>query len=199
METLRAAKRFLTRYALDILRTAVGLVFLVFGGLKLNPGSSPAEQIAIETVEKLTFGVIHGNAALILTAEMEIFIGLTLTFKWAVKAGLVALGFALIGILSPLFLFPGQLFHGGVTLLAQYVFKDIVIAAAAVVLGMHALGARFLSDEELAQERAAARHEAELEALEQRRIEMEAARARLAPKIVTHTYSVRSRNNTPAR
>ena len=54
---------------------------------------------------------------------------------------------ALVGILSPLVLFPDQMWSGnGPTLTGQYVFKDIVLAAAGLVVAAHALGARLRRD-----------------------------------------------------
>ena len=50
---------------------------------------------------------------------------------------------ALAGIMSPLVLFPDQMWaDNGPTLLGQYVFKDIVLVAGALVVAAHALGAR---------------------------------------------------------
>jgi putative oxidoreductase len=51
----------------------------------------------------------------------------------------------MIGILSPLVLFFDDLFPsfpGALTLEAQYVLKDIVLVAAALVVAARALGAR---------------------------------------------------------
>jgi uncharacterized membrane protein YkgB len=47
----------------------------------------------------------------------------------------------LVGVLSPIVLLPAQLFagpFGAPTLEGQYVLKDVVLAAAAVVLAGHA-------------------------------------------------------------
>jgi hypothetical protein len=49
---------------------------------------------------------------------------------------------ALVGIMSPLVLFFDDLVLGGPTLEAQYVFKDIVLASAAVVVAVKELGGR---------------------------------------------------------
>lgn len=88
------------------------------------------------------------TAALLLTAVMETFIGLTLvTGRWLV-AGLIALAGALVGILSPVVLFASEMFGGGPTLEAQYVLKDVVLAAVALVLAASALGARLVADGE---------------------------------------------------
>jgi putative oxidoreductase len=133
----------LTAHSITVLRVSLGLVFLVFAAFKFVSGASPAEDLAVATVGKLTFGLVSGSAALLLTALTETIIGLTLLTGRFVKVGLVVLAGALIGIMSPLVLFPDQMWSGnGPTLTGQYVFKDIVLAAAGLVVAAHALGAR---------------------------------------------------------
>jgi len=135
-----AVRRWLDRYSIDVLRVSVGLIFALFGFLKFFPGMSPAEDLAIRTVDTLTLGIVSGSAALWMTAVMECFIGLTLVTGRMLRAGLVVLGVALVGILSPVVLFFGDLFPGAPTLEAQYVLKDLVLAAAGLVIGAAALG-----------------------------------------------------------
>ncbi|MFC5266402.1 DoxX family membrane protein [Kribbella qitaiheensis] len=132
---------WLGRRSIDILRISLGLVFLAFGILKFFPGASPAEALVIRTIDTLTLGVINGQAALLLTAVMECFIGITLVTGKLLRTGLLVLGFSLVGIMSPLVLFSGDLFPGTPTLEAQYVFKDIVLAAAGLVIAAKALAA----------------------------------------------------------
>jgi len=133
---------FLVRYSLQILRISLGLVFLGFGVLKFFPGLSPAEAIASATVDRLTLGLVSGHAAVLLTAVTETVIGLTLVSGRFLRVGIVVLGGALIGIMSPLALFTADLFPHGPTLMGQYVLKDIVLAASALVVAAYALGAR---------------------------------------------------------
>ena len=130
---------WLGRQSIDILRVSLGLVFLAFGFLKFFPGASPAEALVIRTIDTLTLGVIDGQAALLLTAVMECFIGITLVTGRFLRTGLLVLGMSLVGIMSPLVLFFGDLFPGTPTLEAQYVFKDIVLAAAGLVIAAKAL------------------------------------------------------------
>ena len=133
----------LTAHSTTVLRISLGLVFLVFASFKFVSGASPAEDLAVATVGKLTFGIVTGGTALLLTALTETVIGLTLLTGRFVKVGLVVLAGALVGIMSPLVLFPDQMWSGsGPTLTGQYVFKDIVLAAAGLVVAAHALGAR---------------------------------------------------------
>jgi len=131
----------LGRHSVDILRVSLGLVFLGFGVLKFFPGASPAEALVMRTLDTLTLGIIDGRNAVLLTALMECFIGLTLVTGKFLRTGLLVLGFSLVGIMSPLVLFFGDLFPGTPTLEAQYVLKDIVLAAAGLVIAAKALAA----------------------------------------------------------
>lgn len=140
---IAAFTRFAAAHSITVLRVAVGLVFLGFGTLKLFPGMSPAAELAERTIGVLTLHHVGPAPALLLTAVMETFIGLTLVTGRLLKVGLVTLAFALVGIMSPLVIFFGELFPaGGPTLTAQYVLKDVVIAAAGLVVAAWALGAR---------------------------------------------------------
>ena len=141
--TLDRLTDVLTAHSITVLRVSLGLVFLVFAAFKFVAGASPAEDLAVATVDKLTFGLVSGDAALLLTAVTETIIGLTLLTGRFVKVGLIVLAGALVGIMSPLVLFPDQMWSGnGPTLTGQYVFKDIVLASAGLVVAAHALGAR---------------------------------------------------------
>ncbi len=133
---------FLVAYSLHALRISLGLIFLGFGVLKFFPGLSPAEAIASATIDRLTFGLVTGHNAVLLTAVTETVIGLTLVTGKFLRVGVVILGSALIGIMSPLALFTAELFPHGPTLMGQYVLKDIVLAASALVVAAYALGAR---------------------------------------------------------
>jgi uncharacterized membrane protein YkgB len=145
---LRHLHGFLERHSISFLRVSLGLVFLGFGVLKFFPGLSPAEDIAAATIDRLTFGIVGGHNAVIMTAVLETFIGLTLVTGKFVRTGLVVLTGALVGIMSPLILFTDQLFPQGPSLMGQYVLKDIILAAGAMVVAAYALGSRLSSDED---------------------------------------------------
>ena len=133
----------LAAHSITVLRVSLGVVFLVFASFKFVSGSSPAENLAIATVDKLTFGMVSGDSALLLTALTETVIGITLLTGKFVKIGLIVMAGAFVGIMSPLVLFPDQMWaDNGPTLTGQYVFKDIVLVAGALVVAAHALGAR---------------------------------------------------------
>jgi uncharacterized membrane protein YkgB len=133
---------WLADHSIAILRVSLGLVFLMFGILKFVPGASPAEELASRTVQTLSLGTLSTDAAMLLTAAIETFIGLTLVSGKLLRTGLAIMAMALVGIMSPLVLFAADLFPGAPTLEAQYVLKDIVLVAAGLVIAATALGAR---------------------------------------------------------
>ncbi|MFF2622348.1 DoxX family membrane protein [Oerskovia jenensis] len=141
-DAVDALARFLTRWSVPALRVALGLVFLGFGVLKFFPGASPAEVVAERTIDTLTLGLVHGTVAVVATAVVECFIGITLVTGYWLRAGLVVMAGAFVGILAPTVLYFDELFGSGMTLLGQYVLKDVVLVAAATVVGAYALGAR---------------------------------------------------------
>lgn len=142
----------LTAHSIDWLRISLGLVILGFGALKYFPGASPAEDLVMRTTDVLTLGILNGTVATVGTAVLETFIGLTLLTGIGLRFGLVAMAGWLVGIMTPVVLFAGDMFPGGLpTLEAQYVLKDVILAAAAAVVAARALGARYvLADPEAA-------------------------------------------------
>lgn len=133
---------WLADHSIAILRVSLGLVFLMFGILKFVPGASPAEELTVRTVQTLSLGLLPAQAAMLLTAAVETFIGLTLVSGRLLRTGLAVMATAFVGIMSPLVLFAADLFPGTPTLEAQYVLKDIVLVAAGLVIAATALGAR---------------------------------------------------------
>jgi len=133
---------WLARYSIDILRVSLGVVFLAFGVLKFVPDASPAQALVERTIDTLSLGIVSGQAALLLTAVAECFIGITLVTGKLLRSGLAVLAASMVGIMSPLVLFFTDMFPSdGPTLEAQYVFKDIVLIAAGLVIAARALGA----------------------------------------------------------
>jgi uncharacterized membrane protein YphA (DoxX/SURF4 family) len=140
--TRRLAPR-LASHGVLALRISMGLVIAGFGFLKFFAGASPAEALVMQTTDALTFGLVDGRTAVVVTAVMEVALGLVLLTGRLLKPGLVLMAGWLAGILSPVVLFPGEMFPGGLpTLAAQYVLKDLILAAVWLVLVASALGAR---------------------------------------------------------
>jgi putative oxidoreductase len=134
-------KIFLQRWSIPALRVALGAIFFVFGALKFVPGLSPLEALVQSTWERLTFGMIGGQAAMVLTAIMEVTAGALLIAGGAfARVGLVVLALAFVGILSPIVLLPAEVFAAaGPTLTGQYIFKNAVLIAAALVVASRVL------------------------------------------------------------
>jgi len=125
-------------YGLMLLRISIGIVFFWFGILKYFEGLSPAEGIAVETIEVLTFHLIPEKIILYGLATWEVAIGIGLIFKLFMRETLLLLFLQMIGTFTPLFIFPGEVFHVfpiSLTLEGQYIVKNIVIVSAGIVLG----------------------------------------------------------------
>jgi hypothetical protein len=136
---------WLANHSVAALRISLGLVIVGFGSLKFFPGASPAEGLVMRTTETLTFGVVSGTTAVVLTAVLEMFIGLTLLTGRGLRIGMVVMVGWLAGILAPVVLFAGEMFPNGLpTLAAQYVLKDIILVAAWAVVAAHVLGSRMV-------------------------------------------------------
>ena len=108
---------------------------LWFGGLKFFNHLSPAEDLAKNTVQMLTFGFIPSNISIILLAVWETLIGVLLILnvfrKPVIILVLVHLTF------TPLLFFPNQSFNHSplvLTLLGQYIFKNVIIIGALITL-----------------------------------------------------------------
>jgi len=132
-----AIHRFLVAHSIQLLRIAVGLVFLSFGVLKFFPDVSPAEELTIKTTDALSFDLVPGHIAIVLIASLECIIGLLLITGRFLRIAIYLLAGQLIGILAPLALFTGRLFdgpHNAPTLEGQYVIKDIIVVAAGFVV-----------------------------------------------------------------
>jgi putative oxidoreductase len=129
--------RWLAQHSLTMLRLSMGVVFLGFGILKFFPDLSPAADLAGQTFNELTLGIVPENVGLVIVAAVETVIGVTLLTGRLLRVGLVLLGIAMVGVLSPLVLLPETLFRGAVwapTLAGQYVIKDVVLLAVTVAL-----------------------------------------------------------------
>ena len=94
-----------------------------------------------------SLGIIEGDLARIFVAAMETAIGLSLLTGRYLRVGMALLGIAMVGVLSPLALFPADLFAGNYnapTLAGQYVIKDIVLLTAALVVVLRQRGAELV-------------------------------------------------------
>lgn len=138
-------------HGLLLLRLALGVIFLWFGALKLVPGLSPAEGLAGRTIEVLTFQAIPAATAVPLLGIWESAIGLGLLSGLFMRATLLLLFVQMLGTLTPLLLFPSETFDTFPfvpTLEGQYIIKNAVLIAGAVVLGATVRGGRLTPEPE---------------------------------------------------
>jgi uncharacterized membrane protein YphA (DoxX/SURF4 family) len=135
--TTTTAAVLVNRNTLTLLRISIGLIYLWFGALKFFHGYSPAEDLAINTIHKLTFGLIPQQATIILLAGWECAVGLLLMAgKW-LRPVLIFLFVHMACTFTPLLFFPSLSFNYppyGFTLVGQYIMKNIIIICAAMVL-----------------------------------------------------------------
>lgn len=124
-------------YPIKFLGLSVGLVYLWFGVLKFFPALSPAEDLAKQTINALSFGWLPADVSIKLLAIWETLIGLALISNVYRKVTLWITFLHILLTFSPFFLFPEQSFTRlpyGFTLLGQYIFKNIIIIGALIVL-----------------------------------------------------------------
>jgi uncharacterized membrane protein YphA (DoxX/SURF4 family) len=129
---------WMARHGLPLLRISLGVVFLWFGALKFFPGLSPASDLAARTIETLSFGIVPATVSVPVLAGWECTIGVGLLSGIFMRATLLLLAVQMAGTLSPLVLFPGEVFTRipyAPTLEGQYIIKNAVLISAAIVLG----------------------------------------------------------------
>ncbi len=136
--------RWMARYSLNILRFALGVVFIWFGALKFFPGLSPAEELVRNTIY-----FFDPDFVLPVLAAWEVLIGigfLTGFFTNKLQRLTILLLFMqMVGAALPLVLLPEVCwtnFPFVLTLEGQYIVKNLVIIGSALVLGATVRGGR---------------------------------------------------------
>ncbi len=141
----------MAQHGLLLLRVSVGLVFLWFGFLKFFPGLSPAQNLATRTMDILAFGLIPSQTSIIILAAWEVIIGVGLLFGLFMRATLLLLFLQMLGTMTPLFLFSGEIFSHvpyAPTLEGQYIIKNMVLISAGIVLGSSVRGGKIVANAE---------------------------------------------------
>ncbi|MCA9987982.1 MAG: DoxX family membrane protein [Anaerolineales bacterium] len=124
---------WMARNGVWFLRVAIGLVYIWFGALKLFPGASPAEGLIRDTI---TF--LPANLFIPFLAIWEIVIGLGFLTGRYMRLTILLMMLQIGGAVSPLVLNPGAVFVSFpfvLTLEGQYIIKNVVLIAAAIVVG----------------------------------------------------------------
>jgi uncharacterized membrane protein YphA (DoxX/SURF4 family) len=131
-----------------LLRVSIGIIFLWYGLLKFFTGISPAESLAINTIDALSFGLLSPKFIIISLATLETLIGIGLLFNLFLRETLLLLYLQMIGTFTPVFLFPGEVFTEfpyALTLEGQYIFKNLVVVSAGIVIGATVRGGKLVA------------------------------------------------------
>ena len=145
----RRITEWMADHGLTLLRLALGVIFFWFGALKLVPDASPAEDLAARTIDALTLGVVQPAVALPVLAVWEMAIGVGLLVNRWMRLTLLLLMVQMLGTITPLFLFPAETFTTfplAPTLEGQYIIKNVVLVAAAIVLGATVRGGELVPE-----------------------------------------------------
>lgn len=123
---------YMDRWGMPVLRTAVAIVFIWFGALKVF-GVSPAGELVAATVY-----VVPPELFIPVLGVWEVLIGISLLYRPLIRLGIFLLFFQLPGTFLPLILVPEAVyvaFPYALTVEGQYIIKNLVIIGAALVIG----------------------------------------------------------------
>jgi uncharacterized membrane protein YkgB len=140
----KAVTGLLAKHGLTLLRVCIGIVYVWFGALKLVQGVSPIEGFIREAMPFLP-----GDIFLPFLAIWEMAIGLGFIVWKFPRITLMLMLMQMGGAMSPMILRPDlfwQVFPYQFTLVGQYIFKDIILVSAALVVGATARGGRLVSE-----------------------------------------------------
>ncbi len=121
----------------NLLAISIGIVYVWFGALKFFPGLSPAEGLAKDTIQALTFDLIPTSIAILLLAIWETALGLLLILNIGMRTSLQLAILHMLLTFTPILFFPERIFALepiSLTLLGQYIIKNIVFLSAMVIL-----------------------------------------------------------------
>ena len=99
---------------------------------------SPAYELAVNTISVTTFGYIPDSSIIIGLAIWEVAIGIGLLTGKLMRLTLLLLFLQMPGTFLPVFIFPEVVFNSipfVPTIEGQYIFKNLVLISAAIVLG----------------------------------------------------------------
>lgn len=131
------AKAWVDGHIADLFRISIGICYVWFGALKFFPHLSPAEDLAGQTITLLTGGLVKPPVSLFLLAGWEVLVGMVFLTGRFLRFGLWAMVVHMLCTLTPAFLLPELFFTHfpyGLTLVGQYIVKNVLFIAAALYL-----------------------------------------------------------------
>ena len=126
---------FFRRWEITISRIAIFVVYFWFGLLKfigMSPATPLVQILSEKTINFMPFGIFY-----ILFSFFEVVIGVLFLIRGLERIAIVLLGFHLATTILPLFFMPQLTWQAFLvpTLEGQYIIKNILIIACAVVVG----------------------------------------------------------------
>lgn len=121
----------------QVLAICIGLVYVWFGSLKFFSALSPAEDLAIHTIARLTQDLIPTSIAIFTLALWETVIGILLIAQIYRRTIITMALVHMFMTFTPFLFFPELTFNENIlvpTLLGQYIVKNIVIIGALLSL-----------------------------------------------------------------
>ena len=144
-QTDRRITQWMARNGIFLLRLSIAIIFIWFGFLKFFPGVSPAEALAGNSIEILSFGLVSASAGLPILAAWECLIGAGMLFTRYMRFIILMLYVQMIGTFSPVILMPEVVFDAfpfNLTMEGQYIFKNLIVISAALVIGATVRGGK---------------------------------------------------------
>jgi uncharacterized membrane protein YkgB len=128
---------FMRQWGLVAVRASLGIIFIWFGILK-PIGLSAAEPLVKATVQWLP--LLSPEVWVALIGWWEVAIGVAFLFRKTLRIAIALMFLQMIGTFMPLILLPSVTFQNGhlpyaPTMEGQYIIKNLLIIAAALVVG----------------------------------------------------------------
>ncbi|MCG3657200.1 DoxX family membrane protein [Aliarcobacter butzleri] len=122
---------------IKLMRLSLGIIFVWYGMLKFFPTLSPAEDLAIKTIDIMFFHLIDGSLSIKLLAILEVAIGIGFLSGYYTKLVTIIFLGHMLCTFAPLFILPELSFtHSpyAFTLVGQYIVKNIVFILVGVMI-----------------------------------------------------------------
>ncbi len=116
---------------------SLGIIFLWYGMLKFFPSFSPAEELAISTINILSFHLIPSYISIKLLAIWEVIVGIGFILNRYTKVIVVLFLIHMSLTFSPLILLPEISFtHApyAFSLVGQYIVKNVVLILVGLMI-----------------------------------------------------------------
>ena len=137
LELDRAISSTMARHGHSALRWALAVIFIWFGLLK-PLGLSPAEPLVLQTVDWMP--VFEARTWLAIIGWWEVVIGIGFLVRPMLRLAIGLLALQMVGTFMPLAMLPAVTFQEGrfpygLTMEGQYIVKNLLIIASALVVG----------------------------------------------------------------